>query len=182
MLHKYSLFKVFRALRGLIAPDSVRGIAKKAKVSASASKMCLDYLLKENLIHRKIIGNVYQFTLNEDNVLLRHIKTIYSLAEIQKAGLVQELLNVHKDAMHIVLFGSAATGRDVPSSDIDILLITRRKAKIGPFPAEKKLKREVSIVKYTYSEWRSCPSNNKAFYDNIILDGTPLYGEIPIVK
>ena len=51
-----------------------------------------------------------------------------------------------------------------------------------PLKAEKIMKRELSVIKYSYQDWRKKAESDKPFYDNIIVEGIPLYGETPMVK
>lgn len=181
MIRKYALFKVFESLRNSIGKESVRSLAKKAKVSVSTSKRCFDYLLEKDIVRRDVIGKLYQFKLNEENILTRQFKIAFSIAEINDSGLVEELITIPQ-ITSITLFGSIALGTDTPNSDIDILIITNKDVKLKPLEAEKKLKKELSIIKYSHSEWRKKAETEKVFYEKIIIDGIPLYGELPVIR
>jgi predicted nucleotidyltransferase len=182
MIRKYALFKVFEYLRNTSEEESVRSLAKKAEVGVATAKRCLDYLLEKKIVNRKIIGRLYQFRLNEDNILTRQLKITMSVAEINESELVDELIARYPQIISIILFGSVATGTDTPRSDIDILIISQKQIKIKSLNAEQKLKRELVIIKYLHSEWRKKAETDKAFYDRVIVEGMPLYGELPVVK
>ncbi|MFH1182100.1 MAG: nucleotidyltransferase domain-containing protein [Candidatus Woesearchaeota archaeon] len=182
MIRKYALFRVFEGLRNSGQKESVRSLARKANVGVATAKRCFDYLLEKGLVKREILGRLYQYKLNEESLLMRQLKIAMSIAELEEAGLVKELLATHPEITSIVLFGSAANGSDMPKSDIDILIISRKELKMKPLHAERALKKEVAIVKYLYSEWRKKAENDKAFYDRIIVEGIPLYGEMPVVR
>lgn len=182
MIRRYALFKVFESLVNSGKKESVRSLAKKAKVGVATSKRCFDYLFEKSLVKKEVIGKLYQYNLNEDNILTRYLKIAISIAEINESGLIEELTEKYPQITSIVLFGSTATGTDTPSSDIDILIVSRKNIKIKPLEAEKKIKRELSIVKYLSSEWKKKAETDKAFYDKVITEGIPLYGELPVVK
>jgi predicted nucleotidyltransferase len=182
MIRTYALFKVFECLRNSGQKESVRSLARKADVGVATAKRCFDYLLEKEIVKREVLGRLYQYKLNEDNILTRQLKIAMSIAGINESGFVKELVTKHPQIISIVLFGSVATGTDMPNSDIDTLIISRNAIKIKPLEAEKKLRRELSIVKYLYSEWRKKAETDKAFYDRIIVEGIPLYGEMPVVK
>lgn len=177
MIEKYALFKIFQALKDN-KEESVRSLAKKANVSIGTASTGLDYLYKKGIINKKVIGNVYQYRMNTDHFLTRHLKISYTLAEISESGLVDELIEY--PVVSILLYGSCANGTDGDKSDIDILLITRKDFKIKPIKA--KLEREVTIIKYSHNEWKKKADKDKAFYDSVITEGISLYGEIPVVK
>ena len=179
MIKKYALFKVLNVL--INSKDiSLRDVAKKAKIGVATSKSCLDYLREKNIVKRKIVGKSHLFSMNLDNYVSRHIKILNSLNTIKNSGLVEELLKRHRTINSILLYGSLARGDDDEKSDIDILIISRKPIKLKPLKSH--LKREVTIVAYTLSEWRKKSVTDKPFYDRVIMDGIALYGEKPIVR
>lgn len=179
MIEKYALFRVLRGL--LDGEDSIRGIAEKSGVGVTTSKMCLDYLLSKAMVKRNIIGRSYFYSFNLSNFLARHIKVLLSLYEINDSGIVNELVSEYP-VSSIILYGSVARGEDDARSDIDILVMSRKKTRISSLKAERKLGRELTILTYTLLEWKAKSKEDKVFYDRIIVDGIPLYGDIPIVR
>lgn len=182
MIRKYALFRVFGWLRNSSRKESVRSLAREADVGVATSKRCFDYLLEKEIVKREVIGRLYQYRLNEDNVLCRQLKIAMSVAEISESGLVKELVAKYPQIISIVLFGSTATGTDAPNSDIDVLVLSMKALRIAPLNAEKKLKRELSLVSCPYPEWRKKAVTDKAFYDKVIVEGIPLCGEMPVVR
>lgn len=176
MIEKYALFKVIAKLRE--GEHSVRELAEKAGVGVATSKTHLDYLLSKGIVKKRVVGRNHFYTFDLSNFMARHIKIIFSLAEINESGIVKELISRYP-VNSIVVYGSVARGEDDPKSDVDILVITRRRTRIS---LKSKLKRELTILAYTLPEWRKKSKEDKVFYDRIIVDGIPLYGEIPIVR
>ena len=78
-----------------------------------------------------MIGRLYQYQLDQENFLTRQLKTTMSLAEIRKSGLIEEILEKQPNVLSIVLYGSVSTGKDTMKSDIDLLIISTNKLKIG---------------------------------------------------
>ncbi len=181
MIEKYALFKVISALIHYPKESSVRHLAKKSDVGVATSKRSLDYLFEKDIVKRKVIGKSHLYSLNLENILTRQIKILFSLSQIKESGLIKELKKKFPSICSIILFGSAAIGKDNPSSDIDILIISYKKVKISPLQAEKKLNREITFLSYTLSEWRQKAKKEKPFYDRVIIDGISLYGEKPVV-
>lgn len=178
MLEKYALFKVFMAFRSTAKAESVRSIAKAAQVGVSTAKQWCDYLLGKELLTREIMGKMYQYRMNSENVLGRQIKIALNIAEVLP---VVEELKTYPEIMTILLYGSGANGKDTPASDIDLLIITAKPVKIRPLQTEKKLSREMSTNSYTHAEWKKKAVSDRAFYESIIYDSIPLYGERPVI-
>jgi predicted nucleotidyltransferase len=181
MLEKYALYRAFYALRRSPGKESIRSHAKLSGLSVSSSKKSLDFLHLKGIVTRNPVGRLYQHSINHDSVLARHLKICMSLSELEDAKLVEELCEKY-NALSIVLFGSAAQGLDTAKSDIDVLIITMKHCRHTVIRAQDKLGRELSIIKYTIAEWREKSKSDKAFYDNVIYGGIPLYGELPVVS
>ena len=182
MIRKYALFTVFEFLRNSQSKVSIRELARKAKVGVATAKRCIDYLVEKKLVTKEVIGNIFQCKLNESNQLVRQMKISLSIAEIEESKLIEELLESYPSINSILLFGSVALGTDNPSSDVDLLIISHQKIKIGPLKAERKLKRELSIITYPHSVWRGKAKSDKIFYEKVIIDSISLYGEKPVVR
>ena len=176
MIKKYALFRVFDCLRKH-NKLSVRATAKEGDVGVATAKRWLDYLHDNKIINLAVYGRMFQYSLNEESMVTRQIKIAFSVAEISKSGIVQELRK-HPQIVSIVLYGSLATGKDSPQSDVDILVIARRDIKVNTktYPG-----REVCVTAFTQTEWRNKAKKDKPFYDSIITQGIALYGELPVV-
>ncbi len=179
MKKKYPILKAIDALRDM-SEHSVRGLAEKAGIGVSTAKTFLDYLFSQGIVKKKVIGRSHLYKIDTSNFLARHLKILFSLSELNDSGLVSELKKYPINS--IVLYGSVARGEDDMKSDVDILIVTRKKSKITPLKAEQKLRRELTILAFTLPEWRMKAREDKVFYDRIITDGIPLVGNIPIVS
>lgn len=180
MLKKFAPIKAFLALNNAAKEYSVRDLAKAAGIGIGTSKQCLDWLLAKEIVKRKVIGKTYQHSLNVDNILTRYAKILVSLNDIQESGIIKELLDF--PIISVVLYGSVARGDDSPASDIDLLVIAGKEIKIKSMHFGKNLKREVTIICNTLPEWRRKAKEDKPFYDRVIIEGIPLYGELPVVR
>ncbi|MDI6720848.1 MAG: nucleotidyltransferase domain-containing protein [Candidatus Aenigmarchaeota archaeon] len=179
MIEKYALFRAIDGLRDQ-NEYSIRGLAKKTGIGIATAKVCLDYLFSKDMVKRKIVGKSHIYSFDTANYLTRYTKILFSLIEINDSSIVKEIV-ARYPVNSIVLYGSAARGEDDTKSDIDILVISRKKISM-PLKSEKNLKREVTLLIYTLPEWRRKSKEDKVFYDRIIIDGIPLYGDIPIVS
>lgn len=181
MLEQYALLKVVKTLVKKPRTYSVRSLADAAKVSPATAMRCSDYLFKRKILLKEVIGKTYQYRLNSIYFLTKEIKKLISLAEISASGLVEELTELYPDVLSASLYGSVASGLDDPRSDIDILIISKRKIKLAPLKAADKLGRELMLLVYTPAEWREKAKEDKVFYDRVILSAIPLFGEKPVM-
>lgn len=86
MLDKYALWKVIDILiQG--KEYSVRELARKAKIGPSTSKACLDYLHQNNLLKKKVIGNLYQYSIDLKNPAARQIKNAAITKKVMDSGI-----------------------------------------------------------------------------------------------
>ena len=184
MLEKYALIRVMELV--LTVPTkrfSVRETAKISGVSVNASKYSLDFMLKKSLIRLEKIGRTYQYQANLDNFLTRQWKTLFSLEELERAGIVESIVKTKQSILSIILYGSVAVGRDDENSDIDIIVIAdtdqEGKKEIASFAHGTK--REVNISVYSPYEWKEKAKKDTIFYEHVIIDSIALYGEKPVI-
>ena len=90
------------------------------------------------------------------------LRTAFNLIEI-----TSKMAALRNFADKIVLFGSCAQGTDTAKSDIDILVITRDKAKVDKVARAIKLSRPVQWVIKTPQEYAVLNSKEKVFAGEI---------------
>lgn len=96
-----------------------RQVADEAGVSRGAANAALRSLARAGLLHAEPRGRMKFYRTALDDPRVRSLKVLLNVAGL--AALVRRL---SRQALRIVLFGSAAEGRDVPASDIDIMIVT----------------------------------------------------------
>lgn len=181
MFEKYALFSVLRALR-YKDELSVRGCAERAGVAASAAKAHLDWLHSVGIVKCRVVGRTHLYSIDASKALARQYKVLFSLHELAEARLVEELVDRFPEISSVVLYGSVARGEDDAKSDIDILIVSRKRIRVASLKSERLLKRELTILSYSLPEWRTKAKSDKVFYDRVMLDGIVLYGEMPVVR
>jgi predicted nucleotidyltransferase len=159
----------------------LREFSRKLKISPNTSQRFLDLFSKENLITDIKKANLRYFKANLDNNFFRHIKLAYSIKKLLDSGLVDSL---SQEASHIVVFGSVAKGEDDKNSDIDLLIISSNKEKVKEILASyyKKLDKEIIPHIFSFAEWKKQAKINKAFYQEVIINGINLIGKKPIAE
>jgi predicted nucleotidyltransferase len=180
MLEKYALITAFLSLRSQKDEVSIRDLSRISKLSPSSAKCSLDWFYSHKMVNMRQVGRSHLFKLN-NSFLTKHTKILASLAEISELGIISELISKNKSILSVILYGSVARGDDSSDSDIDLLIITRNSSVNPSINSEKGLKRELNITTYTIGEWRAKSKLDKAFYDRVIMDGIPLFGEKPAV-
>ncbi|MBI2125664.1 nucleotidyltransferase domain-containing protein [Candidatus Woesearchaeota archaeon] len=126
MLQKCSIFNVAGVFfREPTQDHYLLEISKKADLSHTSTKICLQTLIKLSIIKESIEKKGSRkfpiFRANLNSKIYKHYKKIYNLLELQNSGLIEFL----KDSLMpkcIVLFGSYQRGEDVEDSDIDLFL------------------------------------------------------------
>ncbi|MBU0532569.1 nucleotidyltransferase domain-containing protein [Candidatus Micrarchaeota archaeon] len=182
MLNKYAIIRVIEHV--LCNPTkrfSIRELARITGLSVNASRYALEFMYKKDLVKLEKIGRTYQYQANLDNYIARQWKILFSLEEIE--NVVKMILETERSILNIILYGSVAIGKDDKNSDIDILVIadTDMKGKKVIAVAAHGTKREVNISIYSPQEWRVKASEDKIFYEHVIVDSIALYGEKPVV-
>ena len=159
----------------------IRELAKLLKISPFATKKYADILVKEELILDEKKANLRYLKANLNNLFYKHLKISYNLRQLVQSGLIDFLKNNLANVTSIVLFGSLAKGEDSGESDIDILIIGKKKyLSLNEF--EDKLDKEITLHFFSWSEWNDKAKKDNPFYYEIINHGVALYGELPLTK
>jgi len=148
-------------------PDSSfhgREIADKVGVSSGAASMALRALHDAGLLGMDEKGRMKFYRLNLSNPVSREYKVLFNIMELRQ--LVEDLRN---EAERIVLFGSAAEGKDAKNSDLDLFILTRdpSDAKENVKRAQRKLVRHLSTIIVDAQGEIRLRKDEKPLYDNI---------------
>ena len=156
----------------------LREFSRRLKISSNSAQRFLNLFLEQKFIKEERKANLRYFKANLDNLVFRYIKKTYSIKKLEDAGLVDHLAN---NFSNVVLFGSVAKGIDEQKSDIDLVCTGNNKSpNLGNY--ENILKRQINTHIFSLPEWKKQKDKNKAFYQDVIVDGINLIGEIPIVE
>lgn len=141
-----------------------REISRKAGVSAGAANQTLRLFWRSGIVQREKRGRMYFCKLNIESPLVRQFKVLFNIIEL--SGLIDEIRGLSKK---VVLFGSAAEGRDTAESDIDLLILTDEKERVRKklTKIEKTLDRKISSIIANYNELLKLKKENKALTKNI---------------
>ncbi|MBI2675807.1 MAG: nucleotidyltransferase domain-containing protein [Candidatus Aenigmarchaeota archaeon] len=120
----------------------LREICRLTKLGMPSVRNHVKKLEKWGFIMRKKSG-VYEGYISDRSEMFKIYKRNDMLIRLKESGLIEFLVETFiPDA--VVLFGSAARGEDIESSDIDLLLIAKEK-EVDLKRFKKDLKRNISL-------------------------------------
>jgi len=157
----------------------LREVARLTQVSSSTAKRFLDFYYEKGFIQKQRRANLALFKANVENPAFKHMKIGYFLMKLRP--LMDCLREVYPDSS-VVLYGSCARGEDDPQSDIDLLVISRKKDKAQFSEFEKGFERKINLLVYEPHEWEEKAKKDRVFYERIVIDGIPLQGSLPVVR
>lgn len=140
--NKYALLKVF-----FVSPTESFRLRELARLSGISPPSVMNYLsqfLKEGLIEKYQKRGVPFYRSQRENEKFILYKKIALIFELNDCGLVSYLWEKLSPEA-IVLFGSAARGESIESSDIDICIVGRE-ARVNINKYEKSLNSSVHLI------------------------------------
>jgi len=166
-----------------------RELAKFCDVSHMQVYRILDALQSQGVVKKRQVAGAYLYTLNEKNVIVKNI--LIPLFQKEKNFLdeiLKQLLNrITKKVLSIVVFGSVAEGRERPTSDVDIFILTKNKTaaiSIRDILSEaettfyEKTGNRLSPIILSVGELRKKSNTNKTLISKI-LSGRVIVGKSP---
>lgn len=148
-------------------PDTrfyVRAVAKKAKVSIGATSAVLRALERSGLLTVEEEGNMKFYRFNLLNPVARQWKVLFNITQLKP---LSDMLT--EETEKIVLFGSAADGKDAQESDIDLFILTQdEKAVRGILQRfQNKYSRPLSPIIMDPSRYARLRREDPSLYENI---------------
>ena len=123
----------------------LRELSRLLKLSMPTIISVTDDLAKENLISKIKSGFITKVYANRESVSFIRKKRMYNFAMTFESGIIEHLLKTYNHPKLIILFGSYSRGDDIEKSDVDIAVITKKKANLDTTQYEKLLGRNISI-------------------------------------
>ncbi|MBW2046148.1 MAG: nucleotidyltransferase domain-containing protein [Deltaproteobacteria bacterium] len=138
-----------------------REIAQKTKVSRGATNLALRKLAQAGLIILEKKGRMSFYSVDLNNPIIRQWKVLNNILELHQ---LKEKLK--KISEKIILFGSAAEGRNIKESDIDIFVITGFPQKANEIIS--KSKRKIQLISKKSLEFVELKEKDPIFYDEVM--------------
>lgn len=165
MITEFKKFAGFKILMYfLFNPNSeihIKELARKLKISPSTAKYYCDFLEKENILKKDQKGNLKIFSLNNSSIYVKELKKTYTLIYLKSLG-IEALIKEH---MCLAIYGSYSSGEFNEESDLDIIIIGKKK-KVNTdlvLKLEKKFGKEIQLTTLLYPEWEKMKKNKDAF-------------------
>ena len=137
-------------------------IAEKTFLSKGGTNQSLRELAHQGVLKTEKKGHMTFYTANLSSPSVRQFKILQNVATLE--SIVNKL---RPFADRVVLFGSCAQGTDTADSDIDLLVITRDKAKTNKAVGAIKFSRPIQWVVKTPQEYVVLNSKEKVFAGEI---------------
>ena len=123
----------------------LREISRLLKLSMPTVISATDFLAKKSCIIKAKKGFITEVQANRESVYFIRQKRVYNLESVYNSGIVDYLLKVYNHPKAIILFGSFSRADDTEKSDVDIAVITKKKANLNLSEYEKFLGKTISI-------------------------------------
>jgi len=123
---------------------TIRELAKFLGISHTGVKKVLDDLEKTNVIRVRTLGRSYAFKLNENSYGAGMVEKVFDMEGrtlLELKAMIKERLTSPSIAS-AVLYGSILEGKEMPRSDIDLLIVTKEREKVEEVVVE--LQKEAS--------------------------------------
>ena len=128
----------------------------------------LNSLAKEKLVKQEKKTHIKEVCANLENKEFIIKKRLFNLEQIYNSKIIGFLIKIYAPEA-ISIIGSYSQGEDIEKSDIDLVIITKKKEDINLEKFEKILKRKIHLITTDYKEI------SNEFYINLI-NGILLYG------
>lgn len=152
----------------------IKELARQLKISPATSKKFCDLFNKEQILLKEKKGNSMFFKLNNESNYVKLLKKTYGLIKLKENWKESNIEGIKT----IAVYGSYASGEYYGDSDIDIIVITRKKdADLGFIQKlQDKIKKEINVTRMTYFEWEKLRKNKDSFAKEILLNNFVIYG------
>jgi predicted nucleotidyltransferase len=137
-------------------------IRQATKLSRAGVYLAGRDLVAKNLVSRIEKGRFHLYSVKPDHPIVRQFKILKNIAALESL-----LEKMRPAAQKIVLFGSAARGEDLASSDIDIFFLTLVPEKIRSLLASYTGARKIQSIVLAPSEWSEFKDREPVFVEEI---------------
>jgi len=119
-------------------------LARVAGVGQKTVNRVMPKYVGYGIVSARVIGRANVYSLSSENYIVKQLTTLFRAEEGAKLELKRLLENAFKGdkaVISLVIFGSVARGKEEPTSDIDVFVLTKDKE-----GAKEKLRRAEELV------------------------------------
>lgn len=181
MLTEFKKFKGWVVLeyflKNPIVKIHIKKLARELKIGNYTAQHYLAVYEKDGTLSSEKIGNLKQYSLNNEVTSVQSLKKFYFLQKLSELTFSKQLIDDNPSISSIVLYGSYANGTYSDKSDIDLLIISNEKINQESLrKLESEFGKEVGLTVYTIGEWRSLIRKGNNFVLSVIKNNVVLYG------
>lgn len=137
-------------------------IAEKTGISDSTVHNFLEKKVEEGLINKEKVGNLSYYWADLNDPILRQKKITRTI------NILSPLIEQLKEwSRKIILYGSAAEGRETKGSDLDLFVLSNNKNEVYEVFSKSEIKDSVELVVKNYPEWVEMKENDPYFVKEI---------------
>ncbi len=153
----------------------IKELARKLKISPATAKRFCDIYSNKGVFLLEKKSNSKFFRLNNSDNYVRELKRFYILSKI-KDNWANDL---DENIKTVAVYGSSVSGDYSGASDIDILILSRKKGADVSFALklQKRIKKEINLTKMTYVEWQKLKQKNDVFVQEVLSNHFLIKGE-----
>ncbi len=147
-------------------------VSRKVGLAKATLVKWLRRLVNTGVLSMRNLGATNLYSLRMESSVVRQLKIAQSLSLL--SGL-KNVLGGH--GIKAYLYGSAARGEDVESSDFDVLVIgaVKRETVIGEInKLASNLKKRINLSIFSAMEWSEMSRKDKPFYERVEKDKVEL--------
>lgn len=157
----------------------IREVAEKAKVSPATVHNAIKLFKKLSIVTERMVKNRKVVSLNRDSILLKRINALLNVYEISKLKDFRKLRRYGK----VGIYGSFASGEDLPESDIDLWIYSDKKLNIAELKGvtrglERRLGKEVKLLILSPKKLKNLKDKDPEFYFRLRLTSITFNGDV----
>jgi predicted nucleotidyltransferase len=134
-------------------------LSKSLKISVGSANTLLKELEKENYLESKLVGKTILYGLKTENPITKQFKKLLNVEKARK-----DLAVLENNTRRVILFGSRASGNELPESDRDVLVVTEDRRKAHKIFQKSNLQNYKPII-MSPAEYIGLKSNNNVLYN-----------------
>lgn len=186
-----ALVRVVRILAGHGGGLGVSDIARRARLALPSTRAALRRLLEAEVVTGVGAGRSMVCTLRSEHPLAGALAALF-VAERQQADAVLDAIRAAAAGLRpaplaVWLYGSVARGEDMPTSDVDIALVTAREEPSAQADALREAiavalparEHRVSVIAFAPADVRRLAADRAEIWGELLRDAAVLVGDDP---
>lgn len=161
-------------------------LARVSKVGQKTVNRAMPKYVGNGIVSVRTIGRANVYTLNSKHYVAEQLKSLFQVeegAKLELKRMLKEAFRMDETVVSLAIFGSIAKGREGPTSDIDVFILTRDKE-----GTKKRLQKvmeavmrrfgnvisEYILTPHEFEEKRRTPTIKEIIVDGELIIGKPL--------